>query len=173
MTTFSACLNFTLAAEGGFSDDPQDPGGPTDGGITLATWRVYTGNKSAAVADIIALSNAQRASFYASMFWNPTRGDDLSPGVALMVFDHAVMSGVQRSSIILQRGCGALQDGHIGPLTVAAAARISPGALINTLDALQQTYFRGLAAFPRYGRGWLARLTRRASSAAALCPTEA
>jgi lysozyme family protein len=172
MTTFSACLAFTLAAEGGYSDDPQDAGGPTDDGITLATWQSYTGDKTATIAEISTLTPAEIASFYASMFWNPVQGDDLSPGVALMVFDHAVMSGVQRSSIILQRGCGALQDGHIGPLTVAAAARISPGALINTLEALQQTYLRSLVAFPRYGRGWLARLTRRASSAAALSPTE-
>ncbi len=38
---FQQCLNFTLTQEGGFVDDPYDPGGATNMGITLATYRSW------------------------------------------------------------------------------------------------------------------------------------
>ena len=39
---FDACLAFTLREEGGYVDDPADPGGATNMGITLATYRQWS-----------------------------------------------------------------------------------------------------------------------------------
>jgi lysozyme family protein len=169
MTRFTeTVLPFTLLQEGGVSQDPLDAGGFTDFGITLATWRVYMADPGQTSDDLRAITNAEKAAFYAAMFWNSVRGDDLPAGASLMVFDHGVMSGIYRSAIILQRACGAKQDGHIGPLTIAAAARASQAALVKTMDQLQETYYRSLLGFSHDGRGWLARLARRTLAAQAL-----
>jgi lysozyme family protein len=158
-------LPFTLLQEGGYSDDPQDPGGATDFGITLASWRDYTGNDQASIADLQAVTPDEQAAFYTAQFWGPLNGAKLPGGIDLMVFDHAVMAGNERSAVILQRCCGAVQDGDIGPMTIASADRATPLALISSIATMQEAYYRSLLGFARFGKGWLARLSRRQTAA--------
>jgi lysozyme family protein len=158
-------LVFTLHEEGGVSDDKLDPGGYTVDGITLATWRIFTGDPKQTAADLRAVTPTDKEALYGSMFWNPVRGDALGFGIDLMVFDHAVMAGVRRSAVILQRACGAEQDGRIGPLTLAAAGQVAPIALIPAIELLQKMYYRSLPGFIHDGVGWLARLERRTRAA--------
>lgn len=161
-------LPFVLQQEGGFSNDPLDSGGPTEAGITLASWRLYIKNPKATVAQLRALTANQEAAFYGSQFWNPIRGDDLPAGVDLMVFDEAVNTGQYEAAVLLQRAIGANDDGFIGPLTIAAAVKQVSASLIDTLELLQGNYYHSLAGFPHDGNGWMARLARRAAAAHAL-----
>lgn len=158
-------LPFTLAQEGGYVDDPEDSGGITDYGITLASWRTFTRDAGATADDLRAITAADETAFYTAMFWTPLRGSELPFGIDLMVFDHAVMAGVSRSAIILQRACGATQDGEIGPQTLAAADKATPIALINSIGRMQEAYYRSLVGFAHDGKGWLARLARRTLAA--------
>ena len=56
---FDACLAITFAQEGGFANDPQDRGGPTKFGITLATLRAYSGRSDLGEDDVRELTQAQ------------------------------------------------------------------------------------------------------------------
>ena len=75
-----------------------------------------------------------------------------------MVFDQAVNAGVAASSKILQRALSVAADGHVGPVTVAAANRSSPAALIVALATSQESFYRSLPGFTQFGAAWMARL---------------
>jgi lysozyme family protein len=156
---FEACLPVILAAEGGFIDDPADPGGATNLGVTRATLCGWLG-RTATIADIEALTPAAVAPIYRARYWNPARAGDCPPGVDLMVFDEAVNQGVGRALASLQAALGVTADGAFGPATRAAIAAADLARLIRAIAADRASHYRALPTFPRFGRGWLARLDR-------------
>ena len=109
-----------------YIDVPGDGGGPTKGGITLATlqaWRDPTGRRRVTAADVAALTMAEAVAIYSSR-WQTVRGNDVPAGVDFCVFDMDVTSG-SNSGRILQRILGFTGDdvdGWIGDETVAAIA---------------------------------------------------
>ncbi len=157
--SFEACLPVILASEGGFVDDPHDPGGATNLGITLATLSSWLG-RTANIADVAALNRAAVAPIYEARYWNPSHACDCPAGVDLMVFDEAVNQGVGRSVASLQAALGVTADGAFGPATKAALAAANPANLIRAIATNREAHYRALPTFPRFGRGWLARLAR-------------
>lgn len=158
---FEACLAFTLAREGGFSQDPRDSGGATQCGITLATYRGWLDEPDATVAALRAMTRDQVGAIYRVGFWQPMRCQDLPRGVGLMAFDHGVTAGVRRSAMLLQAAAGVEADGWIGPATLAAVRSAGVTGLIDRLGRAQDAYYRGCRQFPAFGKGWLARLAMR------------
>lgn len=153
---FSTCLAIVLGHEGGFANDPQDPGGPTMMGITqetLAAWR----GKPVTAEEVRALTRSEARAIYRTNYWNRLRCDDLPPGLDLMLFDFGVNAGVGRSARFLQGIVGARIDGAIGPLTLAAVRRFPVGYVLDRFADRKEEHYRGLATFPRFGRGWLRR----------------
>jgi lysozyme family protein len=100
---FPQCLAFTLRAEGGYVDNPDDPGGATNMGITLATYRTWSDDPEAGAPQIEDLTTRVASAIYRSLYWNPLRADALAPGVDLSVFDFGVNAGIWRSARLLQR----------------------------------------------------------------------
>lgn len=162
---FPACLAFTLAEEGGFVNDPADPGGATNKGITLATYRRYV--PDATEDGLRHISDADVARIYRAGYWAPVRGADLPAGVDLMVFDFGVNAGPGRSAKMLQRAAGVAEDGAIGPMTLAAVRRMPAPDLIRVIAQMHRDYYATLANFGWFGRGWLARTARREHAALA------
>jgi lysozyme family protein len=168
---FEECLAFTLRAEGGYVDDPADPGGATNMGVTPATLREWSDNQSLGVTQVRDMSLRTARAIYRTLYWNPLRADALPAGVDLSVFDFAVNAGIWRSARLLQRVLGFTADevdGCIGPETLAAAASRSARLLVDNLAERQTAYYRGLADFPTFGRGWLARTEVRKAAALAM-----
>ncbi len=161
MSHFGACWTFTLAQEGGFADDPQDPGGATNWGITLTTLRHFRGDRNLGVQAIRDLTMAQAAPIARALYWRPMDCEALPPGADLMVFDFGFNAGPGTSAEMLQRQVGADVDGDIGPLTVLATRGCDRVAVILGLADRQTAYYRGLADFPRFGDGWLRRTRAR------------
>jgi len=157
--SFEACLPVILASEGGFVDDPHDPGGATNLGVTLATLCGWFG-RAASIADVEALTPAAVAPIYFARYWNPSHACDCPPGVDLMVFDAAVNQGVGPALASLQAALGVAADGAFGPTTRAALAAADGPRLIRAVAAIREAHYRALPAFARFGRGWLARLDR-------------
>jgi lysozyme family protein len=156
---WNACLAFVLASEGGYVDDPQDPGGATNLGITLAVlsqWRHTAVTK----ADVQALGPAEAGAIYRANYWNATRCPDLPSGVDLLVFDAAVNTGCGRSAKFLQGAAGAVADGAIGPATLAAVATVPVGTLIPALASARMAYYHSLSTFNHFGAGWTARVQK-------------
>jgi uncharacterized protein (TIGR02594 family) len=175
---FDTALAHVLDMEGGYTDDPHDPGGPTNLGITLATfatWRetpVTAENFSALKADLRHLDTKTAAEIYQVRYWGPSRAADMPAALALMHFDTSVNHGVTGAARILQSACNVEVDGEVGPDTIAAANVTPSNDLLDRYAAIRVARYRALPHFWRFGRGWLARVvkTRAAASALAASP---
>jgi lysozyme family protein len=168
---FDLCLAFTLKEEGGYSDDPADPGGATNMGITLATYRQWAEDPKLGPAQVRDMSERTARAVYRALYWNPLRADALPAGVDLSVFDMGVNAGIWGSARLLQRALGFTGeevDGCVGPETLAAAAKCEPRSLIDDLAERQAAYYRSLFDFPTFGRGWLNRTQARKTAALAM-----
>lgn len=164
LNNFARCLAFTLQAEGGFVDNPDDPGNATNLGITIGTLSDWLG-RPATVQEVRDLTPATAGIIYERRYWQTVNGDNLPLGVDLCVFDFAVNAGPARSAMRLQGLLGVTQDGAIGPATIAAAAKVSPGSLIVELGYSQLAYYRDLPGFAEFGAGWTARVRARQMAA--------
>lgn len=173
---FDQLIATLLPVEGGYSNDPSDPGGETNWGITLRTAREngYTG-------PMLAMTQAQASDIYRRRYWT-------GPGLALVapisakvagaLFDIGVNSGVVTGVIFLQRALNVLNeqasdypdvqaDGGIGPATLAALrgllARRGPlgeTVLLRALNCLKGAHYieiaEGRSESEKYEFGWLA-----------------
>src|SRR5690606_3068438 len=95
---------------------------------------------------------------YRERYWAKVRGDDLPAGVDYAVFDFAVHSGVNRAARFLQRAVGTVEDGVIGPKTLAAAWAMPPRRFIEARNAERLNFLRGIGTFRTCGRGWTRRV---------------
>lgn len=154
---WSACIAFTLGEEGGLVDDPSDPGGLTNFGISQAAYPNL---------DIATLTRGEAEAIYRRDYWSPAACDKLPAGVDLMVFDMAVNAGVAQSGRILQRCIGAEADGMIGKLTLQAVADTDARVLVTAIGAAQRAFYESLPQWTEFGAGWGARCGRRTARAA-------
>ncbi|MEZ5907556.1 MAG: TIGR02594 family protein [Hyphomicrobiaceae bacterium] len=180
--TFAAALAHVLEVEGGYSDDPYDPGGPTNKGITLATYAAHTGTPLTAgtrerlVRELKSIPDALVATIYRQRYWQPAGCHRLPAGLCLMHFDAAVNQGVGRAIRFLQQVVGTDVDGELGPLTAAAVSRADMRRALPAYADLRRKHYQGLSTFWRFGRGWLRRLdltlARARAALASPTPTE-
>lgn len=168
---FPACLAITLKEEGGFVDNPADPGGATNLGITIGTLSHYLG-RAATVDDVQALTVEAVTPIYHALYWLPVRGDELPFGVDLMVWDTAVNSGPGRAVKLLQEAVGAAVDGIIGSATLALVNATDARALIARYDVAHASFYRSLATFDTFGQGWLNRLRWITQAATAMAAAQ-
>lgn len=158
MNNFDSALQLVLVHEGGFSDHPQDPGGATMKGVTLATFRRFFGSDKT-VDDLKNITTQQLGKIYRDGYWDTCKGDDLPSGVDYAVFDLSVNSGPGRAAKFLQTAVGATADGSIGEQTLAKVAAASAVNIINSVCDQRLAYLRSLSTFDTFGTGW----TRRVS----------
>lgn len=164
---FARCLATTLEFEGGYSNHPADPGGPTNMGITqkvLAEWR----GEPVSAADVRALSKTEAAAIYRRRYWELCACDELPGGVDQVMFDYAVNSGVSRAVRALQQAIGVTVDGIAGHRTVTAAREADPRATVLAICARRRGFLRQLRIFSVFGRGWLRRVATVETRALAL-----
>jgi lysozyme family protein len=172
---FDSCIAFTLREEGGYVDDPADPGGATNMGITLATYREWSHEPNLGDVQVKDMTPNTARAIYQSLYWTPLRADALPPGVDLSVFDMGINAGIRRSARLLQEALGFTGDevdGAIGPETLAAADRFDARTLVNNLADRQTAYYRSLANFSIFGTGWLRRTKARRDAAVAMIQNE-
>lgn len=74
------------------------------------------------------------------------------------MFDAAAASGVRQSILWLQRALGVVDDGVIGPKTLAAALSADPQVLKAKLLAQRLRFMAGLSNWPSFSRGWSRRV---------------
>lgn len=126
-----------VAREGGFVNDPDDPGGATKYGVTIGTLRRLgvdlNGDGSTGHDDLKLLTRAQAARIFVEHFFRGPKLDQLPAAVQPSVFDMYVNSGANAVKIlqrlVARMGFPCDDDGLVGPRTVAAvgaAARAAP-----------------------------------------------
>lgn len=156
-----AAIRLILAHEGGYVNDPKDSGGPTNKGITLATYRRYI-KRNGTIADLKGLTEAQAVRVYRRHYWDAVRADDLPSGVDYAVADFAVNSGPSRAARYLQAALAVPQDGRVGPVTIKAAHVPMASDTINHICDARLAFMRRIdrgRAWQRFGRGWQRRVT--------------
>jgi len=154
---FNISIAVVLREEGGFVDNPEDPGGATNMGITLralTAWR----HRPTSIEDIRTLTVAEAERIYRAHYWNAMDCDALPAGVDLMVFDFGVNAGPEEAVRALQRAVGTTEDGMMGPITLAAVARRNPADLTDRLAGERLQFYRGLSTFGTFGEGWTRRV---------------
>lgn len=146
---WEACLAHTKISEGGYVNDPVDPGGETKYGIS---------KRSYPKVDIKNLTWAEAAAIYKRDYWDAVRGDDLPAGLDLVAFDGAVNSGVSRGAKWLQLSLGVIADGRVGPKTIAAAKAADAEVAIHSACDMRLGFMRGLKTWWKYKNGWTRRV---------------
>ena len=145
-----------VAREGGFVNDPADPGGATNHGVTLNTLRRLgvdvTGDSRITLADVQALTQAQAVEIYIEHYFKRTGIAHLPEALQASVFDMYVNSGANAVKI-LQRllttmGYACDPDGQIGAQTIAAAKlayQAAPNHLADAYGIARRNYYYALA----------------------------
>ena len=155
MSAFNRALALVLRHEGGLVDDPNDPGGLTNFGISQ---RAYPD------VDIRALDQTAAGAIYRRASWAAIKGDQLPEGGAICVFDPGAHRGSDEAIRLLQKACSVQVDGMLGPNTLRAASRL-PDAVAR-FSADRAIAYTGIRNFDLYGRGWLRRTIATAMEAA-------
>ena len=156
MTNFDTCVQSVLAHEGEWSDHPDDRGSRTRWGIS---------SRAHPEVDLERLTKAGAAEIYRENYWDRVRGDELPAAVRQTIFDCAVNAGVAQSIKFLQRACVAqghpiIDDGVVGPKTLAAAAASDPVRLSAAMLGLRLAHMTELPSWISFGRGWARRVAQ-------------
>lgn len=153
------CTARLLRHEGGYSNHPSDPGGPTNWGITLADARRYW-KPGATAADVKVMPRAIAVGIYDAKYWDAQRCDELHSGVEDSLYDYGVNSGIGRSGKVLRRLLGLPDNTSVVSAEVVAAARKrDPKVLINAINDERMRFLKALRTWPTFGKGWGRRVT--------------
>lgn len=157
-SNFLACFNETESFEGGYVNNPHDPGGATLKGVTQAVYSAWLRSHGRPDAAVRGASDADIQAIYRAQYWDAVRADDLFVGLDLVMVDSGWGSGPVTAIRWLQQLVGVEVDGHFGALTLAAVNEASHGDLINKLCARRRAFFQSLNTWRYFGAGWTVRL---------------
>lgn len=152
------CFALVLKNEGGYVDNPADPGGATNLGCTKAVWEQYVGH-SVTKDDIKALTPNDVMPLYKAKYWDTIKGDDLPEGVDYAVFDFAINSGPSRAAKTLQSVLSTNPDGQIGPATLRALETSNPREVATAVCEARLAFLQSLPTYGTFGKGWSRRVS--------------
>jgi lysozyme family protein len=154
---WDASFEMVLKHEGGYVNDPRDPGGRTNLGVTQRAWEAYL-NRSVAETEMRKLTPEAVKPFYKTMYWDKIKGDQLPAGADYAAYDLAVNSGVGRAAKYLQEIAGVPADGSIGPKSIEAIKACNPKELADALCDMRLAFLKRLPTFDTFGKGWSRRV---------------
>lgn len=152
-------MNHILEVEGGLVNDPDDPGGITNYGVTLKALSAYR-KKPCTPQDIIDLEISEATDLYLENYYKPWNGDKIdSDFKVLCIFDKAVNSGVDAAVKIAQKIVNTIIDGDCGFKTYTAINATSDQIFCREyLQAMQRGYFEIVEKRPtsqKFLKGWV------------------
>jgi len=156
---FDKCFELVLGHEGKYVNDPRDPGGRTNMGVTQRNWETYVG-KPVDENIMRNLTPDEVKPFYKKMYWNKIKGDDLPAGIDYATFDFAVNSGVNKAAKCLQEIVGVQPDGIIGMKSLEAIKAAPPDEVVDALCDMRMQFLKSLSKFNIYGKGWSSRVAQ-------------
>lgn len=142
---FDIAFDRLIGHEGGYVNDPRDPGGETNWGISK---RAYPN------VDIKNLTQSQAREIYRKDYWNLMMCDQYDGAIGFQMFDIAVNSGPGTAARLLQRAVGATDDGVIGAQTIAKVRATPVAKALMRLIAERIDYQTQIKQWPDFGKGW-------------------
>jgi lysozyme family protein len=165
LANFDVCLARLLVHEGGYTNHPSDPGGPTNFGITIFDYRKYV-KRDATATDVRAMKLDEAKAIYRAKYWDALRCDELPAGIDYVVFDYGVNSGIARSSRVLRRILNLSNDSGLVTNEVIAAAQASDAsALVRAICDERLHFLTSLKTWAVFGKGWSRRVAEVKSAA--------
>ena len=152
---FDEAFDKLIGHEGGYVNNPRDPGGETKFGIS---------KRSYPTIDIAGLTLEHAKAIYKRDYWNRAHCDELPGAMAFQIFDTAVNSGVGQATRFLQRAINVADDGVVGPVTLAAAGRWPASQLVCLFNAERLMFMTKLSTWETFGRGWARRIAENLRS---------
>lgn len=143
--TFDEAFDRLISSEGGYVNHPSDPGGETKFGIS---------KRSYPRVDIKNLTRDEAKQIYRADFWIRGQMDQYDGAIAFQVFDAAVNHGMGNAIRMLQRAAGVADDGHVGPVTVAAVKSKPVTDMLMLFIAYRIRFWTKLSTWDKFGRGW-------------------
>lgn len=147
--SFDSAFSRLMDHEGGYVNDPDDPGGETKFGIS---------KRSYPDEDIPNLTRERAMFLFRRDFWDRVNADGLPDGVAFQLSDFAYHSGAETAVRYLQRALGVADDGHWGQVSQAAADAASESDMVMLLNAERLDFLTRRKNWPEHGRGWARRI---------------
>lgn len=150
---FHEAFDRLIGHEGGYSNNPADPGGETMWGITATVARAngYNG----AMKD---LPRERAESIAKSAYWDRIQADQYDSAIGFQVFDAAYNHGIETAVRFLQRAVGVADDGHFGPVSLAALQKMTVPDVLARFNAERLEFCTKLSTWPTFGKGWARRI---------------
>lgn len=153
--TSDQAISLVIQVEGGYVNDPADPGGETKFGISKRAFPDL---------DIRELQETDARRIYLEQYWNPNRCGEMPHGLDLLFFDSCVNQGPRAATLILERTLlRALRrpaQGVISDEVLAAAVSQDRLELMDLFCAERAVWYIGSQRIGVYARGWMRRLFR-------------
>lgn len=138
-----------IGNEGGYSNNPNDPGGETMWGVTAKVARA-----SGYLGLMRDMPRETAKSIYKAQYWDACQCGQFDGGVAFQVFDAAVNHGNGQAIKFLQFAAGVTEDGQVGAQTIGSVRAAVPAQLIMRFMSRRLHFWTSLATFQTFGRGW-------------------
>lgn len=148
-TEFDRAFDRLMGNEGSYVNDPNDPGGETNWGVS---------KRSYPDLDIKNLTRDQAKGIYLRDFWEPL--GEAHPAVKFQVFDFAVNSSIQTAIRKLQAAIGVADDGHWGPISASKLASMDVNDALMRFVAQRLRFWTSLSTWPTFGKGWANRAAK-------------
>ncbi|WP_197279599.1 glycoside hydrolase family 108 protein [Rhodopseudomonas sp. AAP120] len=150
--TYDSAMARVFADEGGYTNHPKDPGGPTNWGITIRDARLYW-KASATAEDVRAMPKDVAAEIYRKRYAAPIRYDKLPAGYDYTCLDAGINSGVGRVVPWSAKALGQPVQ-SIGEVVTAANAAPDKVALIQKFWRVRMSFLKSLKTWSTFGKGW-------------------
>ena len=153
MSNFDKAFDLLIANEGGYVNNPKDPGGETNCGITktVAAANGYAG-------DMRTMPKETAKGIYKKMYWDKLQCDQFPFVVAFQLFDAGVNHGNSQAVKFLQRALSVVDDGVIGAKTIAAVSKLEDLQIVLLFNVERINFYTNLKTFSTFGKGWIRRI---------------
>lgn len=148
---FDEAFDALIDHEGGYVNDPNDPGGETKFGIS---------KRSYPHLDIRSLTLQDAKAIYLRDFWGRLQLQELPEPVRFQMFDAAVNHGPGNAARFLQRAVDVADDGYVGPVTIEATKLFTPYELLARFNGERLMFFTKLSTWKHHGKGWARRIAK-------------
>lgn len=151
--TFDEVFERVIGHEGGYVNNPKDPGGETNWGITKTTAQAngYLGAMK-------SMTKNQAKEIYRKAFWERAKCSQYNSAIGFQLFDAAVNHGIGNAIRMLQRAVGVADDGVVGQMTLGAINQKTLDDVLVLFNAQRLEFYAKLSTFPTFGRGWIRRV---------------